>query len=481
MHSNGHLPMLLVLRPETQWLLPISTRLPLRGQCRNSLPVGLTHRLPVSPLERMSHWHLKARAGYGKLFENASSLRHMRSGQVIAWWTSGRMRALSFRFIQSLEESVVDLDFSEEQVMLRDTARGICEELSPSAVVRAMEQDEAGYSAPFWQQLAELGITSLGIPEAHGGMAWGALEMAIVYEEFGRSLAPSPHWASCVLSAKLLELAGTAQQQENFLSGIASGDTIIVPAHLEPKNGFGAEGVQMRATKQGENYVLNGTKLLVPFASSAARLLVLARTGEGVQDVAGFLVDPKSAGVTLTRERNHADDALFQVDFNNVAVNTADVLHTAGFWAAWENAMTRSIVALAARSIGAAEAIHAMTVDYAKQRVQFGKPIGSFQAIAHYLADLIVKIEGAKVLVYQSAWAIDNNKPFEKIALQAKLQACNVLRDASAIGVQVHGGFGFTSEGDPQLYFRRAKHWQLTNWDSAFLEKRIAALILDAA
>ena len=375
----------------------------------------------------------------------------------------------------------MDLDFSEEQVMLRDTARGICNELSPSAVVRAMEQDEAGYSAPFWQQLAELGITSLGIPEAHGGMAWGALEMAIVYEEFGRSLAPSPHWASCVLSAKLLELAGSAEQQASLLPGIATGETIVVPAWLEPKNGFGPEGVQLRAAQQGDGYVLNGSKLLVPFASSAARLLVLARVGEGVRDVVGLLVDPKAAGVTLKRERNLADDTLFQVDFSQVAVAAADVLGGAGFWAAWEQAMTRSIVALAAQAIGAAEAIHAMTTDYAKQRVQFGKPIGSFQAIAHYLADSIVRIEGAKVLVYQAAWAIDNGKPYEKLALQAKLQACNVFREAAATGVQVHGGFGFTSEGDPQLYFRRAKHWQLNNWDAAYLEKRIAALILDAA
>ena len=313
----------------------------------------------------------------------------------------------------------MDLDFSEEQVMLRDTARGICNELSPSAVVRAMEQDEAGYSAPFWQQLAELGITSLGIPEAHGGMAWGALEMAIVYEEFGRSLAPSPHWASCVLSAKLLELAGSAEQQASLLPGIATGETIVVPAWLEPKNGFGPEGVQLRAAQQGDGYVLNGSKLLVPFASSAARLLVLARVGEGVRDVVGLLVDPKAAGVTLTRERNLADDTLFQVDFSQVAVAAADVLGGAGFWAAWEQAMTRSIVALAAQAIGAAEAIHAMTTDYAKQRVQFGKPIGSFQAIAHYLADSIVRIEGAKVLVYQAAWAIDNGKPYEKLALQA--------------------------------------------------------------
>lgn len=373
----------------------------------------------------------------------------------------------------------MDLDFSEEQVMLRDTARGVCTELSPSAVVRAMEQDEAGYSAPFWGQLAELGITSLGIPEAHGGMAWGALEMAIVYEEFGRALAPSPHWASCVLSARLLEQAGTAEQQAALLPGIASGETIVVPAWLEPKNGFGPEGVQLRAARQGDGFVLNGAKLMVPFASSASRLLVLARSGDGVQDVIGLLVDPKAAGVKLTRERNHADDALFQVDFSDVVVSAADVLGEKNFWAMWEAAMTRSIVALAAQAIGAAEAIHAMTTDYAKQRVQFGKPIGSFQAIAHYLADLIVKIEGAKVLVYQAAWAIDNGKPYEKLAAQAKLQACNVFREASATGVQVHGGFGFTSEGDPQLYFRRAKHWQVTNWDVAYLEKRIAALVLD--
>jgi alkylation response protein AidB-like acyl-CoA dehydrogenase len=207
----------------------------------------------------------------------------------------------------------------------------------------------------------------------------------------------------------------------------------------------------------------------------------LARNGEGVDDVIGLLVDPKSSGVKITRTRNHADDALYQVDFDNVTVAAADLLETKNFWNAWEEAMTRSIVAQAAQAIGAAEAIHSMATDYSKQRVQFGKPIGSFQAIAHYLADMIVRIEGAKVLVYQAAWAIDNKKPYEKLAAQAKLQACNVFRDASAIGVQIHGGFGFTSEGDPQLYFRRAKHWQMINWDSSYLEKRIAALILDAA
>lgn len=374
----------------------------------------------------------------------------------------------------------MDLDFSEEQVMLRDTARGICEQLMPGSVVREMENSNSGFLPEFWQQLGELGITGLGVPEAHGGMGWGSLEMAIVYEEFGRSLAPSPHFASSVLCAKALELGGTAAQQQQWLPKIPTGEAIMVPAWMEPGNGFEAEGVQLAATKSAHGYSLSGTKLLVPFANSATRLLVLARDGA---DVIGLLVDPKAKGVKLTYEKNHASENLFQVDFDNVEVATAEVL-APNFWAVWDEAMNSSIIALAAQAIGGAEAIHHMANEYAKQRVQFGKPIGSFMAIAHYLADLIVRIEGAKVLVYQAAWAKDQcsqgkDKPWKKLAAMAKLQACNVFRDAAATGVQIHGGFGFTTEGNPQLYYRRAKHQQVTYWDTHFLEQRIAAAVLE--
>jgi alkylation response protein AidB-like acyl-CoA dehydrogenase len=369
----------------------------------------------------------------------------------------------------------MDLDFSEEQVMLRDTASGVCEQYVPSAVIRDMEVDDNGYPQAFWQQLVELGIAGLGLPEAHGGMGWGALEMAIVYEEFGRSLAPSPHFQSCVLSARLLELCGSDAQKESWLTAIASGEAIITPAWNEPGNGFEPEGVQLQATKAGDGYSVSGTKLLVPFAASATRLLVLARDGE---QVIGLLVDPNVTGVTLTKEKNHAKDSLYQVDFNNVEVAVGDVLAD-NFWSAWEDAMHDSIIALAAQAIGGAVAIHEMANEYAKTREQFGKPIGSFMAIAHYLADLIVKIEGARVLVYQAAWAKDNGKDYKKLACMAKLQACTVFREAAATGVQIHGGYGFTEEGDPQLYFRRAKHQQLMYWDSSYLEKKIAAAILD--
>jgi len=373
----------------------------------------------------------------------------------------------------------MDLDFSEEQVMLRDTARGICEQLVPGSVVREMENSESGFLPAFWQQLSELGITGLGIPEQRGGMGWGSLEMAIVYEEFGRALAPSPHFASSVLSSKVIELGGTAEQQQQWLPKIPTGEAIIIPAWIEPNNGFDAEGIQLSTTKSARGYTLNGTKLMVPFAKSATRLLVLVRDGHSrnEQEVIGLLVDPQAEGIKLTYEKNHSSETLFQVDFSNVEVPASDAL-VKNFWSAWDEAMNSSIIALAAQAIGGAEAIHHMANDYAKQRVQFGKPIGSFMAIAHYLADLIVRIEGAKVLVYQAAWAKDNGKPWKKLALMAKLQACNVFRDAAATGVQIHGGFGFTTEGNPQLYYRRAKYQQVTYWDTNFLEQRIAAAVL---
>lgn len=371
----------------------------------------------------------------------------------------------------------MDLDFSEEQVMLRDTARGICEQLVPGSVVREMENSETGFLPEFWQQLTELGISGLGVAEAHGGMGWGSLEMAIVYEEFGRALAPSPHFASSVLCAKALELGGTPAQQQQWLGKIPTGEAIIVPAWIEPGNGFEAEGIQLVAKKSANGYTLNGSKLMVPFANSATRLLVLARAGH---EVIGLLVDPKAKGIKLTDEKNHASENIFQVDFNEEEVATADVM-APNFWTAWDEAMNSSIIALAAQAIGGAEAIHHMANDYAKQRVQFGKPIGSFMAIAHYLADLIVRIEGAKVLVYQAAWAKDNGKPWKKLAAMAKLQACNVFRDAAATGVQIHGGFGFTTEGNPQLYYRRAKYQQVTFWDTHFLEQRIAQAVLEEA
>ena len=378
-----------------------------------------------------------------------------------------------------LGERLMDLDFTEEQIMLRDMAKGVCEEHSSSAAVREMETDTKGYSDSFWNALSELGVVGLTLPETYDGMNLGLLETAIVYEEFGRTLAPTPHFVSSILSAKLIELAGTDKQKTALLPELAIGEKILTVAWNEPARGFGAEGIQLAAELSGDSIRLNGTKIMVPYANSASQLIVLARQSD---NIVACLVDVDAKGVELIAEKNHASETLFQVKLNNVEIEASAVLGDGScIWSQWDETMTCASIALAAQAIGGAEAIHAMAVEYAKQRMQFGKAIGSFQSISHYLADLIVDIEGTKVLVYQAAWAKDNGKPYHRLSAMAKLQACNVFRRAAAVGVQVHGGFGFTTEGDPQLFFRRAKQQQVTYWDSSFLEKRIASYVLDEA
>jgi alkylation response protein AidB-like acyl-CoA dehydrogenase len=375
----------------------------------------------------------------------------------------------------------MDLDFSEEQEMLREMVRGVCTEYAPIEVVRELEDDPKGFSDQLWKQLGELDLLGLLIPEAYGGSEQSMIEGAIVYEEFGRSLAPSPHFASCVLSAGALVAAGSDEQKQAWLPKIASGDAILVPAWLEPKNSCGAKGVQMRAEASGDGFQLTGRKWHVPFASSASRLLVLARTGDGEQDVDLFLVDPTAKGVTLTQQMSLASDTQYEVTFDGVAVSEADRVGAAGSgWKTWDSVMHDGVILAAALAAGGATRSLELTVDYAKEREQFGKPLGAFQAIAHYLADAATNIEGGTTLVYEAAWARSEGRSVAQLAPMAKLFMCQVYRDCSAMSLQVFGGVGFTIEYDAQLYFRRAKQLQLSWWDSRYLEELIASVVLDS-
>jgi alkylation response protein AidB-like acyl-CoA dehydrogenase len=374
----------------------------------------------------------------------------------------------------------MDLDFSEEQVALRDMVRGVCAQYAPLEVVRQVEDDATGYPAELWKQLGELGVTGLLIPEEYGGSGQSALEAAIVYEEFGRSLAPSPHFVSAVISAGLLLAAGSGDQKKAWLQKIASGEAVLTPAWLEPGNGFGPAGVQLRAKPDGDGFRLSGTKRHVLFASAAARLVVLARTGDAPEAVDLFLVDPRAQGVTLTQQRSLASDTQYQVDLADVRVAAADRIGAAGSgWKAFDRVMHDGIVLLAAYAMGGAERALEITVQYAKDRKQFDKPLGAFQAISHYLADAATAIDGGKTLVYEAAWARATGRPMERLAPMAKLFACQTWRDTTAMCQQVWGGVGFTIEYDIQLYFRRAKQLQITWYDTRTLEELVARAVLD--
>jgi alkylation response protein AidB-like acyl-CoA dehydrogenase len=375
---------------------------------------------------------------------------------------------------------MLDLTFSAEQEMLRETVRGVCAAATPLSVVRELEDDALGYSPELWKQLAHLDLIGLQIPEEYGGSDMGAVESVVLYEEFGRSLAPSPHFVSSILSGGVLARAGSEAQKQEWLPRIVTGEAILTPAWLEPENGFGRKGVQVRATADGDGFVISGTKRHVAFASAATRLVVSARTGDGPGDVDLFLVDPSDPGVSLTQQLSISGDTQYRVDLDRVRVAGSDRIGGAGSgWSTWDAVMHDGIVLLGAQAVGGSQYALEITVQYAKDRQQFDKPLGAFQALAHYLADAATSVDGAEVLVHEAAWARSEGRDVAKLAPMAKLYACRTFREVTATAQQIFGGIGFTVEFDIQLFFRRAKQLQISWWDSRYLEELVAAAVLD--
>ena len=374
---------------------------------------------------------------------------------------------------------MLDLDFTEEQEMLRDMVRGLCAQLSPIETVRELEDDAAGVAAELWEQLGELGICGLMLPEEYGGSDMGLLEGVVLYEELGRSLAPVPHFVSCVLAAGTILESGCGEQHASLLTAIASGEAIVTPAWLEPDGGYSPRGVQLSASAEGGDFVLNGSKMHVYFASAAEQLLVLARTGAEEREIDLFLVPADTDGIKLDQRMSIASDTQYRVDFDDVRVPASNRLGAAGSgWGTWEAVMQRAVILASAQAMGGAEFALETTAQYAKDREQFGKALAEFQAISHYLADAKTELDGGKMLVYEAAWAQSAGHDVSRLAPMAKLFACKVYRDVTAMAQQVFGGVGFTLEYDIQLYFRRAKQLQLSWWDKQTCEDRIADAIL---
>jgi alkylation response protein AidB-like acyl-CoA dehydrogenase len=369
----------------------------------------------------------------------------------------------------------MDLDLTEEQQLLRDTVRGLCARHAGLDVVRSLEDDAVGYADKLWAELGESGILGLTIPETDGGSGMTLLDAAIVFLELGRALSPLPLFQSVVMAGGVLQRAGTDAQRSSLLPRIASGEAIVAPAWLEPDRGFGEKGVAVRASRDGDGWTLAGVKRHVQFARAAEQLLVLARTDDGV---AMFLVPTDAPGVALTQQHTIASDAQYRVDLDGVRVGDEARVGDAD-WVTWHETMLDGIVLLAAQAAGGARVALDLTVQYAKDRKQFDKPLGAFQAIAHYLADAVATVDGAETLVYEAAWAGSKGRSIARLAPMAKLFACQTFRDVTAVAQQVFGGVGFTVEYDIQLYFRRAKQLQISWWDTRYLEELVAADVLD--
>jgi alkylation response protein AidB-like acyl-CoA dehydrogenase len=357
----------------------------------------------------------------------------------------------------------VDFDFSEEQTMLRGLARELlAAECSPRDVRTQME-DPQGYSEDLWQQLAETGLLGITIDEGHGGQGLGMIELALVLEEMGRVAYPGPFFPTVVLATTALVAGGSRDQLDQYLPAIAEGNLIATLALLEDRLASGPEGIELRAREQHGEYTLSGTKRFVPFGHVADLILIAARTNESADPREGitiFAIEKDTEGLTF--EPNVQMDMTSKTStltLENVKVEEHAILGTRDKgWGIMEIVLRRAAVAAAAVMLGSARKSMDLSVEYAKVREQFGQPIGTFQAIKHACADMLVEVENAHGATYYAAWALDAGASDAGLAASvAKSYVGEAARKVCGSAIQVHGGIGFTWEYDLHLYFKQAK------------------------
>jgi alkylation response protein AidB-like acyl-CoA dehydrogenase len=365
--------------------------------------------------------------------------------------------------------------FTDEQDELRKTVRAFLDAKSPESAVREQMETEAGYDETVWRQMAEqMGLQGLSVPEEFGGSGYTFIELGIVLEEMGRSLLCAPFFSTVVLAANTLLHSGDDAAKKDFLPGIASGETIATVAFTEPSGKWDESGIEMEATASGDGWTLSGTKMFVLDGHTAGLIIVAARTPQGVSL---FAVESDATGLTRTA-LSTMDQTRKQtrLEFDGTP---ARLVGTDGDgWNVLSTVLDLVAVGLAAEQVGGAQKVLDMAVEYAKVRVQFGRPIGSFQAIKHKCADMLLEVESAKSAAYYGMWcASELNDELPSVASLAKAYCSEAYFHAAAENIQIHGGIGFTWEHPAHLYFKRAKSSELLFGDPTYHRELLAQRI----
>jgi 3-oxocholest-4-en-26-oyl-CoA dehydrogenase beta subunit len=372
----------------------------------------------------------------------------------------------------------MDFDFNDEQKMFKQGAREFFEKECPKSLVRQMVEDERGNPAELWRKMAQLGWLGLIFPEQYGGSGGNIIDLVALEEEMGRACLPGAFFSTVLLGGLFILNNGSEEQKQDLLPKVARGEVMLTLALTETSGSYCAASLETEAISDKDDYIISGTKLYIPDAHIADYIICIARTKSGTkpeEGITAFLVDRKSAGISCTLLKTIAGDKLCEVIFGKVKVPKKNIVGKLDqAWEPLEQTLQQAIVARCAESVGGAQKVLEMAADHAKQRIVFDRPLGSFPVIQHYIANMIMDIDGSRFLTYEAAWRFSEGLPCAKEIAMAKAWTSEAYRRVTATGHQIYGGIGFTVESDMHLYFRRAKAAEVTLGDSNFHREALA-------
>ncbi|MFH2013281.1 MAG: acyl-CoA dehydrogenase family protein [Pseudomonadota bacterium] len=371
----------------------------------------------------------------------------------------------------------MDFSLSEEQIILKDMAKNFLAKECPKSLVKEIIKDEKGYSPAMWSKMAELGWMGFIFPEKYGGMEGSFLDLTVLIEEMGRACLPSPFFSTVILGGLSILEGGNDDQKDTFLPRIANGEIILTLAITEASASYEPDGIETRFTKTNEGYTIDGTKLFVSDANIADYIIVAARAeeSEGNDGIALFIADIKSPGITVTPLHTISEDNQCEVRFEGVKVKEDALIGGLNNgWSIVQKLWPKMVVARCAEMVGGAQEALDMTINYAKEREQFGRPIGTLQAVQHFCSDMVADVDGCRYLTYQAAWTISCGLPCDKEVAMAKAWCSDAFKRVTAKGHQIHGAIGFTEEHDLHLYYKKAKTLELLYGDSDYHREIVA-------
>jgi len=372
----------------------------------------------------------------------------------------------------------MDFSLTELQEMLRTSARDFLKTNCPKSLVRAMAKDDKGYTDELWRQMGEMGWMGLIVPEKFGGAGGSFLDLTVLLEEMGRACLPGPFFSTVLLGELSIIEAGSEEQKQALLPKLADGKLFLTLALTEPNARYSADGIQMKATEKGNDFILQGTKLFVPDAHISNYLVCAVRTkdsGTPEDGITLFLIDAKSRGISYNLLQTIAGDKQCEVFFDNVKVPAGNILGILNEgWPVLERILEKATIARCAEMIGGSKQLLDITLDYAKQRKAFGHPIGSFQVIQHYFVNMLVEIEGSALVTNNAAWLLSEGLPATRQVSVAKALINEGIRHTAALCMQINGAIGFTEDHDVSLYYKRAKGWEIDLGNTHFHLDKLA-------